>query len=61
MNHTPTSTELKTIREIIPNSFIFEKLNALPAELCDEMIRRFEASEDEQYPEIGRASCRERV
>ena len=50
MNHTPPSTELKTIREIIPNSFIFEKLNALPAELCDEMIRRFEASEDEQYP-----------
>ncbi|MGB5224562.1 MAG: 2OG-Fe(II) oxygenase, partial [Arenicellales bacterium] len=50
MNHTPTSTELKTIREIIPNSFIFEKLNALPAELCDEMIRRFEANEDEQYP-----------
>ena len=50
MNNMPTSTELKSLREIIPNSFIFEKMNALPAELCDEMVRRFEASEDEQYP-----------
>ena len=50
MNNMPASTELKSLREIIPNSFIFEKMNALPAELCDEMVRRFEASEDEQYP-----------
>jgi Rps23 Pro-64 3,4-dihydroxylase Tpa1-like proline 4-hydroxylase len=50
MTDKPDSKELKTIREIIPNTFIFEKMNALPADLCDEMIRRFEASEDEQYP-----------
>jgi hypothetical protein len=50
MTDKPESKELKTIREIIPNSFIFEKMNALPADLCDEMIRRFEAREDEQYP-----------
>ena len=50
MNDKPASTELISIREIIPNSFIFEKTNALPAELCDEMVRRFEASEGDQYP-----------
>lgn len=50
MNDKPVSTELKTIREVIPNTFIFEKTNALPGELCDEMIRRFEASEEDQYP-----------
>ena len=50
MNNMPASTELKSLREISPNTFIFEKMNALPAELCDEMVRRFEASEDEQYP-----------
>jgi len=50
MNNIPASTELKSLREISPNTFIFEKMNALPAELCDEMVRRFEASEDEQYP-----------
>mgnify|MGYP001544824026 FL=1 len=50
MTDKPDSKELKTIREILPNTFIFEKMNSLPADLCDEMIRRFEASEDEQYP-----------
>jgi Rps23 Pro-64 3,4-dihydroxylase Tpa1-like proline 4-hydroxylase len=50
MSDKPASTELKSIREIIPNSFIFEKMNALPDDLCDEMIRRFEASEKDQYP-----------
>lgn len=50
MNDKPATRELKTIREIIPNSFIFEQINAIPAELCDEMVRRFEASENEQYP-----------
>lgn len=46
----PASTELTSIREIIPNSFIFEKMNALADNLCDEMIHRFEASEGDQYP-----------
>lgn len=42
-------TPLKTIREVKANSFIFEKKDALPKDICAEMIRRFEASEDEQY------------
>jgi predicted 2-oxoglutarate/Fe(II)-dependent dioxygenase YbiX len=40
---------LKTITEVKENTFIFEKHNALPAELCDDMIKRFEAQTDEQY------------
>ncbi|UCE90290.1 MAG: 2OG-Fe(II) oxygenase [Pseudomonadota bacterium] len=40
---------LKTIREIKPNTFIFEKHGALPAELCRAAIRRFEEHTDEQY------------
>jgi hypothetical protein len=40
---------LETIHEVKPNTFIFEKKNALPLDVCNEMIRRFEASEDEQY------------
>ena len=43
-------TPLKTIREISPNSFIFEKKLALAPALCEDMIRRFEASQDDQYP-----------
>jgi len=50
MNNKPAGAKLTTIREIIPNTFIFEKLNALPADLCDEMIHRFEASKGDQYP-----------
>ena len=40
---------LKTLIEVKENSFIFEKQNALPAELCDDMIQRFEAQTDDQY------------
>ncbi|GBE07625.1 hypothetical protein BMS3Bbin11_00556 [bacterium BMS3Bbin11] len=50
INSKPTCKELTSIREMIPNTFIFEKMNALPADLCDDMIRRFEASEEDQYP-----------
>lgn len=42
--------KLESIRELAPNSFVFLKDNALPDELCDEMIRRFEEYQDEQYP-----------
>ncbi|MEJ2686385.1 MAG: 2OG-Fe(II) oxygenase [Gammaproteobacteria bacterium] len=42
-------TPLSTIREVSPNSFIFEKHGALPPQLCREMITRFEAHTDEQY------------
>lgn len=39
-------------REVKPHTFIFEVSNALPAELCREMIRRFEDKQDQQY--LGR-------
>jgi len=45
-----TPPPLKTIRELQPNSFIFEQPDALSAELCQEMIRRFEQHTEEQYP-----------
>ncbi len=50
MNQKPACKELKTLHEIIPNTFIFEKNDALPANICDEMVRRFETSEEDQYP-----------
>jgi hypothetical protein len=40
---------LKTIKEVKANSFIFEKPHALPLDICNEMVRRFEASPNEQY------------
>ncbi|MBI1425179.1 MAG: 2OG-Fe(II) oxygenase [Gammaproteobacteria bacterium] len=43
---------LSTIVEVKPQTFIYEKHNALPAEACEEMIRRFEEYRDEQY--LGR-------
>ena len=41
---------LQTITEVKPHTFIFEKPRALPLDICNEMIRRFETSADEQYP-----------
>jgi hypothetical protein len=44
------------IREVKPLSFIYEKEGALPADVCLEAIRRFEASTDQQAPgRIGQA------
>ncbi len=43
-------TELSSIREVKPLSFIFEKDDALPGFLCDNMVERFEQAEEEQYP-----------
>lgn len=37
------------LNEIKPDSFIFEKKQALPDFLCDDMIARFEANEADQY------------
>jgi len=52
---------LETIREIKPNSFIFEKPNAIPLEICNNLIERFEASTDEQYlGRIGQTQTQER-
>ena len=42
-------TDPVVIKEIKPNSFIFELEHALPVDVCEEMIRRFEVSQDEQY------------
>ncbi|KPK10535.1 MAG: 2OG-Fe(II) oxygenase [Acidithiobacillales bacterium SG8_45] len=36
-------------REVKPLSFIFEVDGALPADVCREMVRRFEANTDQQY------------
>jgi len=40
----------KTIFEVRPGSFIFEKRDALARDICAEMIARFERSQEEQYP-----------
>ena len=40
---------LKTIREIGTNTFIFERRQALPSAVCEDMIRRFELHAEEQY------------
>jgi Rps23 Pro-64 3,4-dihydroxylase Tpa1-like proline 4-hydroxylase len=39
---------LSSIREVKPGSFIFERKGALPAAFCEEVIRRFEASPQQQ-------------
>ncbi|MCG6867761.1 MAG: 2OG-Fe(II) oxygenase [Gammaproteobacteria bacterium] len=43
-------TRLSTLREVKPHSFIFEQDAALPDAVCDEMVARFEAAREEQYP-----------
>lgn len=40
---------LSSLKEVRPNSFIFEKAAALPVDVCGEIIRRFEACEADQY------------
>jgi Rps23 Pro-64 3,4-dihydroxylase Tpa1-like proline 4-hydroxylase len=40
---------LRTIAEVKPNTFIFEKHSALSAELCQQAIERFEHTSEEQY------------
>jgi hypothetical protein len=46
---TESRTTLKTITEVKEQSFIFEKQRALPIDVCNEMVRRFEEYADEQY------------
>jgi len=43
------SNPLTSINEVNNTSFIFTKDNALPGDLCIEMIKRFEDNEDDQY------------
>jgi hypothetical protein len=44
-----TLTPLRSLRELRPGSFIFERANALPPSFCDEVIARFEANPEQQY------------
>lgn len=44
-----TIPPLKTFKEVKANSFIFEKQNALSADVCSDIIQRFEKQSDEQY------------
>ncbi len=48
------------MHEVKPLSFIYELKSALPADVCREMIRRFEANKDQQYPgRIGQSETEE--
>lgn len=40
---------MSDLREVVPNSFIYEKKGALPDFLCDDMVLRFESNEADQY------------
>ncbi len=40
----------RTIFEVKPGSFVFEQRNALGADICAELIDRFERNPDDQYP-----------
>ncbi|MGV6857647.1 MAG: 2OG-Fe(II) oxygenase [bacterium] len=51
---------LRSIHEIKPGSLIFEQHNALPVDVCREIIRRFEAREEDQYKgRIGQGASEE--
>ena len=43
-----TFTPPTSFREVKPNTFIYERPNTLPADWCEEMIRRFEAHPEQQ-------------
>jgi hypothetical protein len=48
------------MHEVKPLSFIYEIKNALPGELCRDMIRRFEANTEQQYAgRIGQGQTEE--
>ncbi len=50
MEPASTAATLRSISEVKPNTFIFEKNDALPASFCQDVITRFEKTTDEQYP-----------
>lgn len=41
---------MSQISELKSDCFIFEKKNALPGDVCSEIIERFELNPDDQYP-----------
>jgi hypothetical protein len=54
-------TPLRTIREVKPYTFIFEKPGALDPALCREAIARFESRPEEQYEgRIGQLAEKDR-
>ncbi len=44
--------DLPTLREVKPNTLIFERPGALPRDLCAEMVQRFEAHPEQQNPGV---------
>lgn len=53
--------KLDAINEVKINTFIFEKQRALPIDICNEMVHRFEESGDEQYEgRIGQQAGKDR-
>jgi len=48
--NTQTRVQPFTPREVKPNTFIYEVDKALPQDVCQEMIRRFEEKNEQQYP-----------
>lgn len=54
-------TKQLQIREVKPNSFIFEVEHALPGDVCREAIRRFEQCTEDQYEgRIGQVQEKDR-
>jgi hypothetical protein len=50
------------IRELAPSSFVFEMVRALSSDACRDIVRRFEAAVDEQYPgRIGQMTKQDRM
>ncbi len=50
MSNINTKIDPYHLVEIKPNSFLFEIKNALTADICQEMINRFESCKEDQYP-----------
>lgn len=50
--HHQTHAKPFTLKEVKPNTFIYEVDKALPQDVCKEMIRRFEEKKEQQY--LGR-------
>ena len=60
MQRNTATTSLASIIEVKENSFIFEKHNALSAEICDDAIARFESHPEDQYQgRIGQQANRD--
>ena len=48
------------LREVKPGSFIYEIQNSLTNDICQEMIARFEANQEQQYPgRVGQGAVEE--